>query len=163
MYYFEAYKEWKLDDSLFSLFGNSEKYRFPCIEFSLNSNFFLLDTVTKCDDMMLFQHYMFGSIKDVLNFIAHEDILESTISILSPRYNNDGDYVTSDIKEVIQAKDPYNQTAYIYCCKNKKKYIDSAMGSKEAELSQLKTIYKQNLQLFYFKQQNMQVQYLHQC
>lgn len=144
MYYFEAYEEWKLDSSIFSLFSGPEKYHFPCIQFSLNVNSFLLDTVIKGeDDMILGQRYIFGSIKDVLNFMTHSDIEESTISLLSPRHENDGEYAISDIIEVLQAFDSANQSAYIFCCKNKKRYIDSALDRNESDLRNFKTVYKQ--------------------
>ncbi len=142
--YFEAQKDWEIeiDNSLFAVFGEPEKRRFPLIELSLNLKILLVDVEIEYEDDGVFVHrYMFGSVDDALKFISQPRIKDSEISLLSRRCDNAGDYGVSDLVEIIQAKDEADQLSHIFCAKNGKKYIDSALAYSEDDLKEFKTVY----------------------
>ena len=145
MSYFKAQKNWLINDLISTNYNKAEIFRFHCVQLSFNTNIFLLDFITgDMDELSFKERLFFGSIDDVLNCVKNCAITDYKITLLSCRDDNDGEYVTSDIVEVIQAKDSANQIAYIYCCKNKKRYVDTMLGPYETDLSQFKTIYKIN-------------------
>jgi len=144
--YFEAQKDWEIDSALFSVFGGPEKRRFPLIELSMNLNILLVDAKIEYEDEGVFVHrFMFGSVDDALKFISQPLIKDCEISLLSRRCDNEGDYGVSDLVEIIQAKDEAGQLSHIFCTKNGKKYIDSALASSEDELKEFETIYFKSL------------------
>lgn len=146
--YFEAQNDWEIDSSIFSVFGGPKKRRFPLIELSMNLSILLVDAEIEYEDedAAVFVHrFMFGSVHDALKFISQPTIKESKISLLSRRCDNEGDYGVSDLVEIIQAKDEADQLAHIFCVKNGKKYIDSALASSEDELKEFETIYFKSL------------------
>ena len=146
MFYFEADKNWEVSDYILETLSGIEKYRFPCIQLTLNTYTFLLDVrISDSEGLTIGERLFFGSIEHLLVCLEQEAIVESKISLLSRRIDNDGDYVASDILEVIKAEDTDKRTAFIYCCKNKKRYVDILGGNDKSKLRNFKTIYKHEL------------------
>ncbi len=140
--YFEIQKEWEIESPFDQLFEGPEKRRFPLVELSHNFNVFIVDAEIKEDENCTFvNRFMFGSIHDTLMFINQEIFKSICISLLSRRCDNNGEYSVSDIIEIIEAKDEAGQISHIYCCKNGKRYIDSALANSEEELTSFKTVY----------------------
>ncbi len=143
MSYFKAQQHWLVKDLFSTTLNKPDRFKFPCIQLTFNTNIFLLDITTEDENDISFgERLFFGSIDDVLNVIKHNETSKYKIALLSPRHDNNGEYVTSDIIEVLHARDSKNQLAYVYCCKNKKRYVDSLLGRYESDLKQFKTIYK---------------------
>ena len=144
--YFSIQKEWEAKSPLGLLSGGPEERSFPLVEISLNLNIFLVDAeVGVEDDCSVVSRFMFGDVVETLQFIDQDIFKNSSISLLSRRCDNDGEYSVSDLIETIEAKDDAGQMSHIYCCKDGKKYIDSSLASSEQELTDLKTIYYKTL------------------
>ena len=70
------------------------------------------------------------------------------IALLSPRHKNDGEYCISDILKITEGKNSHNVPAWIYTCKNNKKYNDNLFGESENMITDKKVIYFEGYKYF---------------
>lgn len=137
---FETMEEWEIRDPIIKLLADKGVRRYPCIRLALNFIVFHVDFICKGDDFG--QRYIFSSIRDFLTILRQSEYEKFTVSLQSRRCDNeDNEYGISTIKDIIKAKDKYDQTVYIIRCKNGKTYLDSHTTDNEKELTDKKVIY----------------------
>lgn len=149
MFYFEAHKRWALDKATAELFGKQDFYLFPFVKLHLNNKLFLveleieLDIDTEYEDKKIEHNtYFFGSIHEAIKLTELESVRNSHILLMSRRCDNDDNmYSISKLEKVFRAIDVTGQYGYIFCCENKKRYVESLITDNESELKDPEVIY----------------------
>ena len=135
---FEVLKKWEDTSPIHELFPGGENIRtFPIVKLTMNMNVFLIDIETE----ELHERFFMSSVSDLMNFIAQFGPAKFSVSLLSRRCDNDGQYSVADLSEIIEAKDKAGQPAHIFHCQDGKMYIDSFLAESESDLNSLKTVY----------------------
>lgn len=147
--FFQTHETWERKFEVFdAIFGDKGLRRYPIVQLTLNCNLFHIDALTKPineGDAQMGTRFIAADLSEVLQFISScSDVYEEIhISLQSTRDDNDDDeYGISTIMEIIEAMDSANQIAYIFCCKNGKRYVECALAESEDKLRNKKTIYR---------------------
>lgn len=128
--------ETELDYPLAELFGNNNNSKYyPFVELTLNVNVFIVKLdVEHQDEEVLRTTLFFTEFQHVLDCVQTSWVKDFSVSLLTPEYQNDGQYKISDLVKVYQAKDEAEQEAFLFVCIDGNRYIDSALAESEEEL-----------------------------
>lgn len=145
--FLQTHESWERKTGLESIFGDDGFHNYPVVRVFLNVLLFHVDVLPKStdEDLQIWSRYIFAERDEVLKFLESMDAYKEVIISLQTRRSDSGDeqYWISTITEIIEAKDEADQRAFIYCCQNGKRYLDSDIRQSEDELSHKKTIYYQ--------------------
>ena len=84
-----------------------------------------------------------SNINDLVSMNSETSIQVEQVYLVSPGHlNKSEEWLMEPIGEILVGLEPkHDQAVYIYIVKNGNRYIDSALGSKEAVLRDITTIY----------------------
>ncbi len=140
--HFVAEKSWEVDSTIFDIFGGPETRRFPAMELSLNINVLLVDiSVEDQDGETVTRRFFFTDLNNALNFVKQEGVVGSSIALLTRRSVNDGSYSVSDVVEIYEARDEFEQLVYVYNCSDGRTYFGPLFGGSEGDLTDSMCIY----------------------
>lgn len=140
--YFQADNNWEMTSPMIKRLLGENLRHYGLIQLGFNFHVVLLDVeVTGDDEIQSTERFMFGDIKDALEFMKQDCFKSPRLSLMTRRCDNDGYYSVADIIEVIRGYDSSEQPGYIYHVDGGREYLYSLGASSPDELQNKKTIY----------------------
>ena len=135
---FEAQTSWRS----VAAFPDDRVVSYDVIKFGFNDIYFFVDADNKdfYGDIYT-ERFVVGTIKNALLFLESNDFVDSKISLLLRRCDNEGEYLVTDLVQAFEAKTKYKASAFVYVCSSGKRYVQSDCGESEEELTNLNSIY----------------------
>tara|TARA_R110001583_G_scaffold74100_7_gene205513 strand:+ start:22732 stop:23178 length:447 start_codon:yes stop_codon:yes gene_type:complete len=140
--YFQADNNWEMTSPMTKRLLGDNQHHYALIQLGFNFNMILLDVeVNADDDICSTERFMFGDIRDALAFMKQECFKLPTLSLMSRRCDNDGDYSVADIIKVVMGYDRSEQPGYVFYVSGGREYFNSLSACSLDELQNKKIIY----------------------
>jgi len=141
---FQAHESWQVKNEFITVFDSPEVHRYNIIELGINVPIFITELVFRDDenDIKFRNTYLVSDFETALSLSSDESVLDHSISILLPRYEDDGkEFTAGTINEVYDAVMDNNKIAKrVYVLATGKRYVKDY--NIESDLIELELIYR---------------------